>query len=128
MNITELYDELTRIESKEKFTENLSGIQLVDYEEKADQIRSVICFLEDNGFDTVEKIIVSPIDWNAPKSANLPKKVEIDITLNNLKLLEDFDGFAENLCDYLSDIYEYYVEGFCARLSPKPTKTQSLSR
>lgn len=59
-------------------------------------------------------IIVTNIKWDAPKSAGLPKKVVIDINEDNEYLLEDIDGYADALCDYLSDEYEYCIEGFHA--------------
>ena len=59
-----------------------------------------------------KQIIVTNIKWDAPKSAKLPKRVAIDINEDNEYLLEDIDGYADNLCDYLSDEYEYCIEGF----------------
>lgn len=60
----------------------------------------------------VKQIIVTAIKWDAPKSANLPKRVVIDINEDNKYLLEDIDGYADELSDYLSDTYEYCHEGF----------------
>lgn len=60
----------------------------------------------------VKRIVVFNIKWDAPKSANLPKKVVIDINEENEYLLEDIDDYADNLSDYLSDTYEYCHEGF----------------
>ena len=62
----------------------------------------------------VKQIVVTNIKWDAPKSANLPKRVVIDIDEDNEYLLEDIDGYADELCDYLSDKYEYCIEGFKA--------------
>lgn len=59
-----------------------------------------------------KQIIVTNIKWDAPKSENLPKKVIIDINEENEYLLEDIDGYADNLCGYLSDNYGYYIKGF----------------
>ena len=59
-----------------------------------------------------KQIIVSNIQWDAPKSANLPDNVMININDDNADLLEDIDGYADNLSDYLSDTYEYCHEGF----------------
>ena len=59
-------------------------------------------------------IIVSNIKWDAPKSAQLPNKVIIDINEKTKYLLEDIDKYEENVCDYLSDVYEYCIEGFNA--------------
>lgn len=63
----------------------------------------------------IKQIIVTNIKWDAPKSANLPKRVVIDINEDNKYLLEDIDGYADNLSDYLSDTYEYCHEGFSAK-------------
>ena len=60
----------------------------------------------------VKQIVVTNIKWDAPKSANLPKRVVIDINKDNEYLLEDIEGYANELCDYLSDEYEYCIEGF----------------
>ena len=60
----------------------------------------------------VKQIEVTNIKWDAPKSANLPKKVIINIDEKNEYLLEDLDEYAENLSDYLSDTYEYCHAGF----------------
>jgi hypothetical protein len=64
--------------------------------------------------ENVKQIIVTNIKWDAPKSANLPKKVIIDINKDNEYLLEDIDGYADELSDYLSDTYKYCHEGFNA--------------
>lgn len=60
----------------------------------------------------VKQIVVTNIKWDAPKSANLPKRVVIDINKDNEYLLEDIEGYADELCDYLSDEYEHCIEGF----------------
>ena len=62
--------------------------------------------------ENIKQIIVTNIKWDAPKSANLPKRVVINIDEDNKYLLEDIDGYADELCDYLSDEYEYCIEGF----------------
>ena len=62
--------------------------------------------------ENVKQIIVTNIKWEAPKSANFPKRVVININRDNEYLLEDIDGYADELCDYLSDEYEYCIEGF----------------
>lgn len=60
----------------------------------------------------VKQIEVTNIEWDAPKSAKLPKKVVINVDKEKEYLLDDIDGYAENLSDYLSDTYEYCHEGF----------------
>ena len=64
--------------------------------------------------EKVKKIIVTDIEWDAPESAKLPTEVEIEITPETECLLEDIDGAADNLSDYLSDVYEYCHSGFAA--------------
>jgi len=61
-------------------------------------------------------ITITDIDWDAPKSIGLPNEVVIDINISNVHLLEDIDGSAENLSDYLSDTYEYCHYGFTAEV------------
>lgn len=69
-------------------------------------------YKEDIDMENIKQIIVTNIKWDAPKSAGLPKKVVININEDNKYLLEDVDGYADELCDYLSDEYEYCIEGF----------------
>ena len=60
----------------------------------------------------IKKVIATNIKWDAPKSVKLPKKVVIDINEENEYLLEDIDDYADELCDYLSNKYEYCIKGF----------------
>ena len=60
----------------------------------------------------IKKIIVTNIDWDAPKSADLPAEVTIDITPENEDLLEGIHEYADNLSDYLSNTYGYCHKGF----------------
>lgn len=60
----------------------------------------------------VAKIIVTDIKWDAPESAGLPDSVTIHLSPGMEYLLEDIDGAADNLSDYLSDVYEYCHFGF----------------
>ena len=62
--------------------------------------------------ENVKQIIVTNIKWDAPKSAGLPKKVVIDINEDNEYLLEDIERHADELCDFLSDEYEYCIKEF----------------
>ena len=62
--------------------------------------------------EKVKQIIVTNIKWDAPSSAELPKNVVIDINEDNKYLLEDIKGYSDELCNYLSDEYEYCIEGF----------------
>ena len=61
----------------------------------------------------VKRITVSSIKWDTDEPADLPEEVVIDINEDNTDLLEDIDGYADNLCDYLSDEYGYCIKGFC---------------
>lgn len=58
------------------------------------------------------KIIVSDIIWDASKKSKLPGEVTIYITPDTAHLLENIDGYAEGISDYLSDLYGYCVKGF----------------
>lgn len=66
----------------------------------------------------VKKIHVTNISWDTdgadPDKLGLPKEVDIDITDDNIELLDDIDGYADNLLDYLSDTYSYCIYGFNA--------------
>lgn len=93
-----------------------NGTQLCFTEPADEFLGEWIC--EDDGDEyvvnvvTTKQIVVTDIKWDAPKSANLPKRVVIDITAENEYLLEDINEYAENLSDYLSDTYEYCHAGF----------------
>ena len=60
----------------------------------------------------VKRIIVKNVEWDAPNKIEFPTEITIDITQENEYLLEDIDGYADNLSDYLSDIYGYCHYGF----------------
>lgn len=62
--------------------------------------------------NNVKQIIVTNIEWDAPKSADLPKTIIMSINKENEYLLEDIDGYADNLSNYLSDTYYYCHKGF----------------
>lgn len=63
----------------------------------------------------VKKITVSSIEWDATESetAALPQEVVVVIDEDNADLLEDINGYADNLCEYLSDEYGYCIKGCC---------------
>ena len=92
------------------------------------KIEEALEILEENGIDAVEQITISNIKWDAPNSADLPKKLVVDITLDNVSLLDDIDGYADNVSDYLSDNYGYCVGNFQTMVHPEPIRTQNLSR
>ena len=80
-----------------------------------ERIEDAIFELEDINKESISKIIVSKIKWDeAP--ANLPKKITIEVDMENFELLEDIEGYAENLCNYLSNKYEYCIESFDVKL------------
>ena len=57
------------------------------------------------------KLIVSNITWDTDGEAvNLPEKVIIDNPTD--EMLEDADGYADAICDYLSDKYGWCVFNF----------------
>lgn len=64
--------------------------------------------------EKVEKIIVTDIKWDAPESANLPDSVTILLLPGMEYLLENINGAADNLSNYLSDVYEYCHTAFAA--------------
>lgn len=62
--------------------------------------------------ENVKRITVTDIKWDAPKSADLPDRIDIILSEETEYLLDDIEGYADNLCDFLSDIYEYCMAGF----------------
>ena len=71
-------------------------------------------------------IIVTKIKWDAPKNAGLPTKVTINVTRKNQYLLDDIDGYAENLSNYLSDIYGYCHYGFTVKCKQEKIRMYQL--
>lgn len=113
LDVKELYKRIEEID-KELAIEYKDGETnwAANLEAESKRLEEIISILEENELECVKQIIVTGIKWDAPKSADLPKRVVIDITLNNANLLEDINGYADELCDYLSDEYEYCIEGF----------------
>lgn len=62
--------------------------------------------------EEVKAILVSNIEWDAPKSAQLPHEIFIGITEETKYLLDDVDEYAARVCDYVSDAYGYCIKGF----------------
>ena len=113
MNVKKLYERIEEIDKELEFEyEDGETCWAANLEAERERIEEAICILEENEIESVEQIIVTGIKWDAPKSAGLPKRVVIEITLDNVELLEDFNGYADNLSDYLSDTYGYCHEGF----------------
>lgn len=64
-----------------------------------------------------KKIIVTNIDWDTDGvEVDLPKTVEIPITEDIEYLLDDMDGYADEIADYLSDEYEFCINAFVAEV------------
>lgn len=116
LNIKELYKRIEEINNELTLEyEDGETYWSSNLEAEKERLEEAICILEENELESVKQIVVTGIKWDAPKSANLPKRVIIDITIDNAELLEDFNGYADNLSDYLSDTYEYCHEGFNAK-------------
>lgn len=113
LNVKELYKRIEEID-KELTLEYKDGETnwASNLEAEKERLEEIICNLEENGLETVKQIVATGIKWDASKSSDLPKRVVIDITLNNAYLLDDINGYADELCDYLSDEYGYCIEGF----------------
>lgn len=60
----------------------------------------------------IKTIVVTNIKWDAPESVDLPNTILVKVNKKIEYLLEDIDNYADELCDYLSDIYEYCIKGF----------------
>ena len=58
------------------------------------------------------KFIITNIDWDADDDTELPEKVEVVIDDPTDEMLEDIDGYADIISDYLSDKCGYCVRGF----------------
>lgn len=65
-----------------------------------------------NAAKEIKKICVTDIEWDAPKSAKLPRSVTINVNHETECLLDDIDGYADSLSDYLSNTYGYCHKGF----------------
>lgn len=64
------------------------------------------------------KIKITNIDWDIDEDdltyakENLPSQTEIEITSETKYLLEDIDGYADNLTEFLSDKYGYCLNHY----------------
>ena len=113
LNVKELYKRIEEID-KELTLEYRDGETnwASNLEAEKERLEEIICILEENGLETVKQIVATGIKWDAPKSVALPKRVVIDITLDNANFLDDINGYADEFCNYLSNEYEYCIEGF----------------
>ena len=63
-----------------------------------------------------KRIVVYNIDWDEGDEWEwLPTELSINITDDTKYLLEDIEGYAENLTDYLSSCYGYCVNNYCVK-------------
>lgn len=64
------------------------------------------------------KIKITNIDWDIDEDdltyakENLPSQTEIEITSETKYLLEDIDGYADNLTEFLSVKYGYCLNHY----------------
>lgn len=114
LNIKKLYERIEEIDKElELEYEDGKTCWAANLEAERERTEEVICLLEENEIENIEKIIVSNIKWDTDgEDVDLPKKVIINVTIDNAYLLEDINGCADNLSDYLSDTYEFCHEGF----------------
>lgn len=75
----------------------------------------------------ITKIIITDIEWDAPDDIEqcLPTRLEIDVTPETEYLLEDAEGYADALSDYISDMTGWCHLGFCVRLVEAPSNPES---
>lgn len=85
-------------------------------ESERERIEEAICIMEENKINKVDSIIVTSIQWDTSELVGLPEQVVIQINMDNIDLLDDIDGCADNLSDYLSDIFGYCHKGFNVEL------------
>ena len=117
MNVKKLYERIEEIDKElELEYEDGETCWAANLEAERERIEEAICILEENEIENAEEIIVSNIKWDTDgEDVDLPKKVVIKVTIDNADLLEDINGCADNLSDYLSDTYGYCHEGFNAK-------------
>lgn len=70
----------------------------------------------------MKKIVVTDIEWDAPKSVirRLPTRFEIPITPENEHFLEDVHEEAESVSDYISEQTGWCHYGFCTDVEEVP--------
>ncbi len=62
----------------------------------------------------MKRIIVTDIGWDSTEE--LPSEMTIDVTPESEYLLDDINGSADNLSDYISEQTGYCHLGFCAEV------------
>ena len=64
-------------------------------------------------------LVITDIKWDLEdedltkediENLNLPENIRLENP--DEELLEDVDGYADNICDWLSDEYGFFVKGF----------------
>lgn len=114
LNTKKLYEKIKEIDKKlELEYEDGETCWAANLEAERERTEEAICLLEENEIENIEAIIVSNIKWDTDgEDADLPKKVIINVTINNVNLLEDINGYADNISGYLSDTYGFCHKGF----------------
>lgn len=119
LRLDELKNQMEELEKQFNAILDNDEEDINNIEGEIETLAEIIEIMEDAEITDIEKIVVSNIKWDTYDEDNygdgdddaaydLPKKVVIDITMDNVHLLEDVTGYAETLSDYLSDEY-----GFC---------------
>ena len=107
----------------DKIRDEVQQETVPDINESAESVQS-----DDEDLSNVNRIVVTNIDWdtdddeddddgteNEGETRHLPpKEITIEINDDNRHLLEDLNGYADNLLDYLSDTYGFCIRGFNA--------------
>ena len=84
LNIKKLYERIEEID-KELELEYKDGetCWAANLEVERERTEEIICLLEENEIENIEKIIVSNIKWNTDgENVDLPKKVIINVTID----------------------------------------------
>ena len=117
MRLEDLKKRLEQLEAEADICEDEYMQDVLDQE--INGLEDIIFTMEDNDISSIQSIIVSDIDWDTDGDKEiekkLPKEVLIPITENNFNLIEDWNGdkgYAENICDFLSDNYGYCIYSF----------------
>lgn len=114
MRLEDLKKRLEQLEAEADICEDEYMQDVLDQE--INGLEDIIFTMEDNDISSIQGIIVSDINWdtdgNKEIKKKLPKEVLIPITENNFNLIEDWNGCAENICDFLSDNYGYCIYSF----------------
>ena len=109
ITIEMLKEEIRKI--NKRFELELNGGEEIDILEsnrlisRTEVLENVIYNLMKMHVDSVNAIVVSDIEWDE-HPVKLPTEVRIDINMSNFELLEDLNGYASTLVDYLTDTYE----------------------